>query len=569
MDNVFLYIDLNIKKITKLLAPTLDNVKGVIVEIPNNPEHGEFSTNAALVISKQMKKSTMEVANLFLEQLRKLDFIKEVKIVYPGFLNFNLREFYWQQFLKDVLTNLDRYGLDNIGGGSKINLEFVSVNPTGPLHIGHTRGAIYGDAIANILFAMGYDVTREYYINDAGNQINTLIESLKIRYKNLFGANLEIPEGCYPGEYLIDIAKKVSEHFSIDIELIDKRVLIDFTVNAVMNLIKKDLEDLGVKHDVFVSEYHDVVQQGKVKLALDILESKGLIYKGVLEKPKSIKNDTWEVKEQVIFRSKDFGDDTDRAIIKSDGNYTYFVGDIAYHYYKLERGYNNLILLLGADHSGYVKRISAVVSALSDGATKIDVKINQLVNLFKNGKPFKMSKRSGNFVTVRDVIDEIGKDIFRFAMLSKKNDTVLDIDFAKLKEQNKDNPVWYIQYAHTRCQSVLRKAKELAFDISNIGNIELIYFKEDMELIKMIASYPKVLNAAAIYYEPHRVNYYLQELACSFHKLWSNGSSNNKLRFINEADRRLTLSRLVLVKIVAAIINSGLKLLGIEPINEM
>ena len=569
MRNLFSYIDLRIKEIIKILIPELKNIDNVLVEIPNKPEYGEFSTNAALVVGKQIKKPPMEIANLFLKQLQNLDFIKEVKIADPGFLNFNLKESFWRQFLKSVFINLDQYGLDNIGQGSKIHLEFVSVNPTGPLHIGHTRGAIYGDAIANILVAMEYNVVKEYYINDAGNQINTLIESLKIRYKNLFGANLEIPEGYYPGEYLIDIAQRIRDHFDVDIELIDKRELIDFAVNAVMDLIKKDLADLGVKHDVFVSEYHDVMQQGKVQLALDILESKGLIYKGVLDRPKSIKDGTWESKEQMLFRSKSFGDDTDRVVIKSDGSYTYFVGDIAYHYYKLERGFKDLILLLGADHGGYIKRISAVVNALSNGTAKIDVRVNQLVNLFRNGKPFKMSKRSGNFITVRDIIDEIGKDAFRFAMLSKRNDTALDIDFVKLKEQSKDNPIWYVQYAHTRCQSVFRRARALGFNLNDTRDIDFIYSAKDMELIKVIASYPKILYAAAIYHEPHRVNYYLQELANSFHQLWSSGTDDNRLRFIDETDMKFTLSRLALVKIVAGIISSGLKLLGIEPINEM
>ncbi|CAK6538092.1 MAG: arginine--tRNA ligase [Candidatus Midichloria mitochondrii] len=565
MDNVFLLMS---KYINKILTSSfsIDNLENIVVEIPNNPQHGELSTNAALVVGKTIKKNPREVATLFLGDFRKLEFIKEVQIEGPGFINFRLKEQFWSGFLKDVLKSSKTYGLENIGNGKQINLEFVSVNPTGPLHIGHARGAIYGDAIANILSAMGYNITKEYYINDAGKQINTLIESLKIRYKNLSGANLSIPADCYPGEYLIDVASKAKEQFKADLDVVDQRELADFAVNEVMNLIKQDLADLGIRHDVFVSEYHDIIKESKIQIALEMLEEKGLIYQGILEAPKSVNEQDWEATQQTIFKSTNFGDDGDRTIIRSDGSYTYFVGDIAYHYYKLERGYNDMILLLGADHSGYVKRIKAIVSALSDNKATIDVKINQLVNLYKNGQPFKMSKRAGNFITVRDVLNEIGKDTFRFAILTKKNDTVLDIDFAALKEQNKDNPVWYVQYAHTRCQSVLKKAQELG---SSNEELDYSYFPEDMNLIKMIALYPKILAAAASYHEPHRLNYYLQELANSFHQLWSGGNSNNKLRFINEQDKKLTQSRLVLVQIVANIISSGLKLLGIEPINEM
>ena len=414
----------------------------------------------------------------------------------------------------------------------------------------------------------GYDVVKEYYINDAGSQIETLVQSLIVRYRNLFGENIDIPEGCYPGEYLIDIALKLKELYP-DLSKVDKRALADFAINEIMELIKNDLRALGVIHDVFISEFHDIIEKNKVQIAIKKLEDKKLIYKGILEAPKGISDSEWEPKEQTIFKSTSFGDDADRPIIKSDGSYTYFLGDIAYHDYKLARGFDHMILLLGADHGGYVKRIKSIVKALSDGKANIEVKINQLVNLYKDGKPFKMSKRAGNFITVKDVIDEIGKDAFRFAILTKKSDTVLDIDFTKMKEQSKDNPLFYVQYAHARAKSVLRKALSLGIGSDLNVNLEGNIFEEDLSLIKSIASLPKVLLAALTYCEPHRINYYLQDLANHFHHLWSLGMEQKNLRFIFEQDVEATKARITLVVALVKAIALSLELLGIKALDEM
>jgi arginyl-tRNA synthetase len=569
MTNIFLEILKHIIDTAQRTFSIKKITENITVEIPNNRNNGDLSTNIAFVISEKLGLTPKEVASSLSNHLTKIDLVDNISVAGPGFINLKMKPEFWNEFLKRAIIDNDKYGIVNIGLGEKINLEFVSANPTGPLHLGHTRSAVFGDVIARILKAMGYEVTKEYYINDAGSQIAVLAKSVKIRYDNLFGANKEIPEGCYPGEYLIKVAEKIKNHFKSDLDNEDERKIIDFIVNEMMENIKKDLADLGVNHDVFVSEYHDIIKRDQVKNCIKILETKNLIYNGVLEAPKGQQDDDWEPEEQMIFKSKDFGDDSDRPIIKSDGTLTYFAGDIAYHQYKLARGFNNMILMLGADHIGYTKRIKAIVAALSDNKAKIEVKINQLINLYKDGKPLKMSKRSGSYVTLRDALDEIGKDTLRFTILSKKSDTPLDIDFAKLKEQNKENPVWYVQYAYTRGMSLLRKAQELGFDTDQHLEEHNYFFPEDIELIKILASYPKILQSAASLLEPHRLNYYLQDLANSFHHLWALGNTDLKYRFIDEENKSATIARLQIVKLLTNTMRNVLGLLGITPLERM
>ena len=569
MTNIFLEILKHIIDTAQKTFSLKEITENITVEIPNNPNNGDLSTNIAFVISEKLGLSPKEVASSLSNHLTKIDLVENISVAGPGFINLKMKPEFWNKFLKRAIIDNYKYGIVNIGLGEKINLEFVSANPTGPLHLGHTRSAVCGDVIARILKAMGYEVTKEYYINDAGSQIAVLAKSVRIRYDNLFGANKEIPEGCYPGEYLIKVAEKIKNNFKNDLDDEDERKIIDFIVNEMMENIKKDLADLGVNHDVFVSEYHDIINRDQVKNCITILEAKNLTYNGVLDAPKRQQDDDWEPEEQMIFKSKNFGDDSDRPIIKSDGTLTYFAGDIAYHQYKLARGFNNMILMLGADHIGYIKRIKAIVAALSDNKAKIEVKINQLINLYKDGKPLKMSKRSGSYVTLRDALDEIGKDTLRFTILSKKSDTPLDIDFAKLKEQNKENPVWYVQYAYTRGMSLLRKAQELGFDTNQHLEEHNYFFPEDIQLIKILASYPKILQSAASLLEPHRLNYYLQDLANAFHHLWALGNTDLKYRFIDEANRSSTIARLQIVKLLTNTMSNVLGLLGITPLERM
>lgn len=572
MFNIFSFIRNHICVTVERLFPGYIVSDNIILEIPSNPKYGDFSTNAGRIVSMQIPNADSQIV----EELRKLDFIDKISIAdgASGFINIIVKKNFWIDFLKSAYQIKNEYGFVNIGQNEKINIEFVSANPTGPLHIGHARGAIYGDTIARILEKVGFDVTREYYINDAGNQIEKLVRSLKIRYQNLHGAALEIPEGCYPGEYLIDIAQKLNASLTTDINAVDERQLADFAVEQILMIIKQDLSDLGViTHNVFTSEFHDIVEKGKIEQSIAIIQNKGLLYKGTLAAPKGTENADWEPTEQTIFRSTAFGDSEDRVVVKSNGEYTYFAGDIAYHHDKIARGYKKMILLLGMDHAGYIKRINSIVQALSDGQAAIDIKTTQLVGLYKDGVPYKMSKRAGNFLTVADVLKEVGKDNLRFAMLTKASDTGIVIDFSKLKEQNKHNAIWYIQYAHTRAKSVLNKAAEMfdmsvAFDIDT-DNMAHMILAEDMNLIKMIASYPKIIMAAACNHEPHRISYYLQELASIFHHLWAAGTTEKTLRFIDTVNIENTKYRLMLVKLTATIISSGLELLGIEALESM
>jgi arginyl-tRNA synthetase len=461
------------------------------------------------------------------------------------------------------------FGHSGMGAGVKVNVEYVSANPTGPLHVGHTRGAVFGDALASLLTFAGYHVTREYYINDGGAQVEVLARSAYERYREACGHAPEIAEGLYPGDYLVPVGEALKEKFGES--LLDKpesewlEAVREFATAAMMDLIRGDLAALGVKMDVFFSE-RALYGSGRIEGALKRLQERGLIYEGVLEPPKGKVPEDWEPREQTLFRSTEHGDDVDRPVKKSDGSWTYFAPDIAYHFDKIERGFDELIDVFGADHSGYVKRMKAAVSALSEGSVPLDIKLTQLVRLFKDGEPFKMSKRAGNFVTLRDVVEQVGPDVTRFVMLTRKNDAPLDFDFARVTEQSKDNPVFYVQYAHARVRSVLRKVEALGLPISDHP---VLTDEAELAVAKKIAEWPRLVEIAARSHEPHRVAFYLYELASDFHALWNRGNDKPELRFVHEGDPAATAAKIALPRAVAVVISAGLAILGVTPVEEM
>ena len=500
----------------------------VAVEPPRDAAHGDMATNAAMVLAKPAKMKPRDIANVLAGKLAEDARITSAEVAGPGFLNLRLAPTVWQGVLAAVLEQGTDYGRSTMGQGQKVNVEYVSANPTGPLHVGHTRGAVFGDALASLLAYSGHDVTREYYINDGGAQVDVLARSAYERYREANGLSPEIAEGLYPGDYLIPIGEALKEKYGDS--LIDKpesewlEQLREFSTDAMMDLIRADLKALGVEMDVFFSE-KSLYGTGRIEAALESLTDKGLIYEGVLEPPKGKKPEDWEPREQTLFKSTEHGDDVDRPVKKSDGSWTYFAPDIAYHYDKVSRGFDALIDVFGADHGGYVKRMKAAVSALSDGKVPLDIKLTQLVKLWKNGEPFKMSKRAGNFVTLRDVVDQVGPDVTRFIMLTRKNDAPLDFDFDKVLASGQQNPVWYVQYAHTRVMGVLRKAAELdiAADDATLAKADLTIINREAELVvaKKLTEWPRLVEIAARTNEPHRVAFYLYELAGDFHSLYN------------------------------------------------
>lgn len=543
-------------------------VAGVTVELPREAGHGDASTNAAMVLAKPLGKNPREVAEILMKALANLPHLQSAEIAGAGFINFRFYPAFWQQIIPAITDQGTDFGTSNIGKGKKVNVEFVSANPTGPMHVGHARGAVFGDALSTLLIKAGYEVTKEYYINDAGSQVDTLARSLHLRYREALGENIgEIPEGYYPGEYLIPAAQKLAvrdgEKWKNLPEADWLAPLRHYATDAMMDMIREDLALLGIHHDVFASE-RALSEAGKVEEVLKLLESKGLIYTGVLEAPKGKEPEDWEPRPQTLFKSTQFGDDCDRALKKSTGAWTYFAPDIAYHYDKIQRGFDALVDVFGADHGGYVKRMSAAVHALSDGKVPLSVKLIQMVKFLRGGQPAKMSKRAGTFITAREVVEEVGKNVFRFIMLTRKNDAPLDFDFEKVMEQSKDNPVFYVQYAHARCHSILRNAPE----ISTSADISLLTHEAELALLKKLALWPVMVEQAAQAFEPHRVAFYLQDVAASFHSFWNLGNENENLRFI-VADETLTAARLVLVKSMIAVIASGLQVLGVEPVEEM
>ena len=551
----------------------------VTVEFPKDRSHGDVSTNAAMVLAKHLRKNPRDLAKDMSDTLKNFKGLKSVEVAGPGFINMSFEPSFWQQELHTILNRQTAYGTSTRGEGQRVNIEYLSTNPTGPLHIGHARIAIVGDALANLLTKASYEVVKEYYINDAGTQIDVLAESLYARYLQLFGQEAEIKDGMYPGEYLIDIAQSMKEEMGgslIGEEVEDwKEDVKPFAVEKMMELIRENMKQLGVEHEVFTSELY-LQEEHYVENGIEELNAKGLIYRGVLEPPKGKEPPhDWEAKEQTLFKSTEFGDDSDRPVIKSDGNYTYFAGDIAYTKHKLEREFDTLIMVLGADHGGYVSRMHAVVHAMSNGEAALKVQLCQLVKLLDGGQPIKMSKRAGNFVLVEDVVKAVGKDALRFHMLMRKPEQALDFDLQKVTEQSKDNPVFYVQYAHARCQSVLRSAKlecDLAYQHSQYPeklDVSLLSSDKELRLIQMLASFPRAVDQAAKAYEPHRITYYLQELAAELHGLWHIGSSDEQMRFIVEGNEALTTARLALARCVILVIASGLHILGVEPMDEM
>ena len=554
----------------------------IAVEPPRDAAHGDMATNAAMVLAKDAGRKPRDLAELIAEKLRADTLIEKVEVAGPGFINLTLRPTAWVDALRAAVKLGQDYGKSDSGAGERVNVEYVSANPTGPMHIGHCRGAVFGDALANLLAFTGFKVTREYYINDAGVQVNQLARSAYLRYREALGENIgAIPEGLYPGEYLKPVgAALAAEHgraLAKRSETAWMPVVREKAVAMMMETIRADLAALNVKPDIFFSERSLLSSNvDYVAAAIERLRERGYVYEGRLPPPRGAPAEDWEDREQTLFRSTAFGDDVDRALKKSDGSYTYFASDIAYHRSKLERGFRNLIDVWGADHAGYIKRMQAAVAAMSDRAAELDVKVVQLVKLLRAGAPVTMSKRAGEFVTLRDVVDEVGRDAVRFMMLFRKNDAVLEFDLAKVVEQSRDNPVFYVQYGHARAQSVFRNARsafpDLAEDMTELADasrLERLNDPAELALMRRIALYPRTISAAAAAHEPHRIAFYLFDLASEFHSLWTLGNSSPHLRFIIQNDRELTEARLVLVKGVSTVLASGLALLGVEAPNEM
>tara|TARA_B100001142_G_scaffold139445_2_gene140981 strand:+ start:10628 stop:12319 length:1692 start_codon:yes stop_codon:yes gene_type:complete len=549
-----------------------DNIS---VEPPRDQAHGDMATNAAMVLAKLANKPPRQIAEYLSNILISDERVREVNVAGPGFINIRIEEPVLQAVVKSSLLLGSKYGQTQLGNGKRVNVEYISANPTGPLHVGHTRGAVFGDALSNLLNYVGYDVTREYYINDGGTQVDVLARSVYLRYLEAHGQEVVFEDGTYPGEYLVEVGlalkAEVGDRFLKEDEKVWLEFIRDYSTDIMMKLIREDLDSLGIKMDNYFSE-KSVYSERKIDLTIEQLSKRGLIYEGVLEPPKGKKLDDWSPRKQTLFKSTNFGDDVDRPVKKSDGTWTYFAPDIAYHFDKIDRGYDILIDILGADHGGYVKRMKAAVLALSDTKVELDVKLVQLVKLYRNGVPFKMSKRAGTFVTLSELIQEVGSDVVRFVMLTRKNDAPLDFDLEKVLDQSKDNPVFYVQYAHARVCSVLRKAVEADIDVSdqNLASADLSQNNHQVELrlIKKLAEWPRLVQVSAKTNEPHRVAFYLYELAGDFHSLWNKGNDEKRLRFIQE-DTTIALAKLALARSVAIVISSGLSILGVEAVSEM
>ena len=548
----------------------------VTVEPPRDPLHGDMATNAAMVLAKPSGQKPRDIALKLAEQLMSDGRIAAADVAGPGFLNLRLANDVWLGLIGQVLNMGQQYGTSSMGIGKKVNVEFVSANPTGPLHVGHTRGAVFGDALAGLLAFAGYDVTREYYINDGGAQVDVLARSVYLRYLEAHGQQVAFEDGTYPGDYLIPVGEalkmKVGDAFVGKGEQFWLSEIREFATDQMMMLIREDLASLGITMDKFFSE-KSLFGTGVIEKTIEGLRQDGLIYEGVLEPPKGKTPEDWEPREQTLFKSTEHGDDVDRPVMKSDGSWTYFAPDIVYHGDKVNRGFDQLIDILGADHGGYVKRMKAAVSALSGGKVPLDIKLMQLVKLFKNGEPFKMSKRAGNFVTLRDLVEQVGADVTRFVMLTRKNDAPLDFDFDKVLEQSRENPVYYVQYAHARGCSVMRRAADLGIDVSDaaLATTDLTSVQHDSEIavVKKVAEWPRLVEIAARTNEPHRIAFYLYELASDLHSLWNKGNEIPSLRFLQEDDKATSSAKIALVRSVCVVISAGLGILGVTPAEEM
>jgi len=557
----------------------------IVVEPPRDPTHGDLATNAAMVLAKDAGMKPRELAERIAAELGKRAEITRAEVAGPGFINLTLDPAVWREALRAAILAGPQFGASDIGKSEPVNVEYVSANPTGPMHVGHGRGAVFGDALANLLAFAGYAVTREYYINDAGAQVDVLARSAYLRYREALGEDIgEIPEGLYPGDYLKPVGTALAAEHGAALKAMPEAEwlpLVRATAIAMMMAeIREDLAALNVRHDVFFSERSLTAGQYDIVAAtISALRAAGKVYEGRLPPPKGAPDEDWEDREQTLFRATDFGDDVDRPLTKSDGSYTYFASDIAYHKSKIDRGFRNIIDVWGADHGGYIKRMQAAVAALSGGTAVLDVKLIQLVKLLRAGEPVKMSKRSGDFVTLREVVDEVGRDAVRFMMLYRKNDAPLDFDLAKVIEQSRDNPVFYVQYGHARGQSIFRNAREVVPNLPDASdsraamlakaNLERLTDSAELSLMRRIASFPRLIEAAASSHEPHRVAFYLYELASEFHTLWTKGHESPHLRFIIQVDPELTVARLALVQGVVTVLACGLGLLGVNAPDEM
>lgn len=584
--NLFTDFGSRIKNVLEALDIVRENREGldfsrISVESPRDASHGDVATNAAMVLAKPLGTNPRALAEQIVAKLQEDPEVIGVSVAGPGFINVKLSIAYWQKLLTVMVAEGTEYGKSTIGGGRKVNVEYVSANPTGPMHVGHCRGAVVGDTLANLLEFSGYEVTKEYYINDAGSQIDTLARSAFLRYREALGEKIgEIPAGLYPGDYLVPVGEALVAEFGSSLRIMpeDKWMPLvkERTIAEMMVMIREDLDALNVHHDVFFSE-RTLHADGatRIRNAINDLTFKGHVYKGTLPPPKGQLPEDWEDREQTLFRSTEVGDDIDRPLIKSDGSYTYFAADVAYFKDKFDRGFSEMIYVLGADHGGYVKRLEAVARAVSGGTSKLTVLLCQLVKLYRDGEPVKMSKRSGDFVTLRDVVEEVGRDSVRFMMIYRKSSEPLDFDFAKVTEQSKDNPVFYVQYAHARCMSVFRQAAA-AFPGVDFATVDLagaitgnISDSNELQLVAKLAEYPRIIEAAALSQEPHRIAFYLYDLASAFHAHWNKGKESPELRFVNDKNGELTIARLGLVHAVASVLKSGLSITGTAAPNEM
>ena len=551
-------------------------INKITAEPPKDELHGDIATNIALLSSKILKKKPKEIASEFIILIKKNKYINEAKIAGPGFINLYLDKAILYECCRNVLICKSNYGKSNYGNLEKVNIEYVSANPTGPMHIGHARGSVFGDSLANLLEYVGYDITREYYINDSGQQIINLAKSVYFRYLEIFSnKKILFSDELYPGEYLIPVAQSIVKKYGnkfIDSDISEWLQLFkEVSISAMMDLIRQDLSSINIHHNVFTSE-EVIKSNGYIEKVVNILDKNNMIYEGILDPPKGLKKEDWESRPQLLFKSTFYGDDLDRPLKKSDNSWTYFATDAAYHYDKYLRNFSSIINVWGADHGGYIKRIEGIIKSFSGSEIKFDVKLCQLVNLNNNGKPVKMSKRAGNFITLNSVVNAVGADVLRFIMLTRKNDAPLDFDMLKVKEQSKDNPVYYVQYANIRINSLYKKAMDLGIDlnkdIENI-NFELLDNISELNLIRLISKWPRQVEAAAKANEPHRITFYLNDLASAFHYSWSLGNTKPTLRYIIEDDIKLTIARLSLAKIVRIVLFSGLSIIGVNPNDEL
>ena len=563
----------------KIIRSDVD-LKNIKFEIPKDENHGDISTNALLVLSKFSNISFKEFSEFLIDNLKNIDEVEKVELAGPGFINLYLKNSIWHDCIEAVNTQGASYGFENIGNNQKVNIEYVSANPTGPLHIGHCRGAIIGDTIANLYNKMGFNTLKEYYVNDAGGQINALTKSVLYRYKILSGVLEKVDDTNieYKGEYLQPITEYIFNQYGPELLNMNSdtytEILRNSTIEFILRIIKEDLKNINIEHDLYFSEM-SLIKNNELNKCLDILKSKSLLYRGILPKPKKLVTDDYDEREQELFKSTKYGDDVDRPVTKNDGSHTYFASDIAYHFNKYNRGYSKMVNVWGADHAGYLKRVKGALDAITNSKADLNIVLCQLVKLFRDGKPVTMSKRANQFITISEVVDEVGCDALRFMMLFRKNDAPLDFDFSKVTEKSRDNPVFYVQYAHARIYSISRKLKELNINISfnyedlRNSNYKLLNDKQEIKLIKKLAHFPKIIKLALQNYEPHRIAYYLYELSSEFHSLWNKGNDNENLRFIISENSELTKSRISLLLAISSVLKSGLDVIGVNAPKEM